>query len=102
MEINKTDTLSIWNKNGVNKIKMSFKDAISGFLISLIFGFFFIWIIQMYTDRLISMRIVKYQTTKETQEQISLLRDSFEMEYYKKQLESYPLEHSKIKDGTTK
>ena len=78
---------------------MSFKDFISGFLISLIFGFLFIWIIQMYTDKLISMRIVKYQTTKETQEQISFLRDSFEMEYYKKQLETYPFEHSKIQNN---
>ena len=78
---------------------MSFKDAITGFLVSLIFGFVVIWMIQMYTDKLISMRIIKYQTTKETEEQISFLRDSFEMEYYKKQLETYPFEHSKIQDN---
>ena len=81
---------------------MSFKDAVSGFLISLIVGFAIIWIIEIYTDKLLSTRSVKYQTTKETQEKISLLRDSFEMEYYKKLLESYPFEHSKIKNGTTK
>jgi hypothetical protein len=27
------------------------------------------------------------------------LKDSFQMEYYKKQLESYPQEHSKINNG---
>jgi len=83
-------------------MKMSFKDFISGFLISLILGFVVIWLIQMYTDKLISMRNIKYQNSKETQEQISFLRDSLEMEYYKKELESYPYEHSKIptNDGT--
>lgn len=33
---------------------------------------------------------------------IEYLRDSFEMEYYKKQLETYPIEHSKIPDTTVK
>jgi hypothetical protein len=33
-------------------------------------------------------------------ERISFLRDSLEMEYYKKQLESYPYDHSEIKDTT--
>jgi hypothetical protein len=30
---------------------------------------------------------------------IQYLKDSFQMEYYKKQLESYPQEHSKINNG---
>jgi hypothetical protein len=31
-------------------------------------------------------------------ERIKYLKDSLEMEYYKKQLESYPFDHSEIKD----
>lgn len=33
-------------------------------------------------------------------ERVKYLRDSLEMEYYKKQLESYPFNHSEIKDTT--
>jgi hypothetical protein len=33
-------------------------------------------------------------------DRVKYLRDSLEMEYYKKQLESYPYDHSKIKDTT--
>ena len=31
-------------------------------------------------------------------ERVKYLRDSLEMEYYKKKLESYPFDHSEIKD----
>jgi hypothetical protein len=75
---------------------MSFKDFIGGLFMSIIFGFVVIWMIQMYTDKVKSTRVTKYQTSKETREQVSFLRDSFEMEYYKKELELYPFEHSKI------
>ena len=33
-------------------------------------------------------------------DRVKYLRDSLEMEYYKKQLESYPYDHSKINDTT--
>lgn len=33
-------------------------------------------------------------------DRIKYLRDSLEMEYYKKQLETYPFDHSEIKDTT--
>jgi hypothetical protein len=33
-------------------------------------------------------------------DRVKYLRDSLEMEYYKKQLESYPYDHSEIKDTT--
>jgi len=67
MGINKTDILIIWKKNGV---KMKNKDYFILMIVSLILGFIVVGI-----------------TTSE---------DSFSDEYYKKQLESYPFEHSKI------
>lgn len=33
-------------------------------------------------------------------DRVKYLKDSLEMEYYKKQLESYPYDHSEIKDTT--
>jgi len=39
---------------------------------------------------------------KMTHNRLEYLRDSLEMEYYKKQLESYPYDHSEIKDITVK
>ena len=41
-------------------------------------------------------------TPKMSHDRISFLRDSLEMEYYKKQLESYPYDHSEIKDTISK
>jgi pyruvate dehydrogenase complex dehydrogenase (E1) component len=37
---------------------------------------------------------------KMNHDRVKYLRDSLEMEYYKKQLESYPYDHSEIKDTT--
>jgi hypothetical protein len=38
---------------------------------------------------------------KMTHNRLEYLRDSLEMEYYKKQLESYPYDHSKIPTDDT-
>ena len=77
---------------------MKTKDYIIISLLSIVLGYIII-----YEVKVNSNRIIRYQTTKETEEQIKFLRDSFDMKYYKKQLESYPYEHSKIpKDDTTK
>ena len=82
---------------------MSTKDFILNFIASLVLGFIVVWVVNFYVDKINSNRMIRYQTPKETKEQIQFLRDSFEMEYYKKQLESYPFEHSKIPiDDTTK
>jgi hypothetical protein len=35
-------------------------------------------------------------------DRIKYLKDSLEMEYYKKQLETFPFDHSEIKDTTVK
>jgi pyruvate dehydrogenase complex dehydrogenase (E1) component len=37
---------------------------------------------------------------KMSHDRVKYLRDSLEMEYIKKQLESYPYDHSEIKDTT--
>ena len=77
---------------------MKTKDYIIISLLSIVLGYIII-----YEVKVNSNRIIRYQTTKETEEQIKFLRDSFEMKYYKKQLELYPYEHSKIPtDDTTK
>ena len=77
---------------------MKTKDYIIISLLSIVLGY-----IVIYEVKVNSNRIIRYQTTKETEEQIKFLRDSFDMKYYKKQLESYPYEHSKIPtDDTTK
>ena len=82
---------------------MSTKDFILNFIASLVLGFIVVWVVNFYVDKINSNRMIRYQTPQETREQIQFLRDSFEMEYYKKQLESYPFEHSKIPiDDTTK
>jgi len=70
---------------------MKIKDYMIVSLISIVIGFIIIYGININSNR-----IIRYQTTKETEEQIKFLRDSFDMKYYKKQLESYPYEHSKI------
>lgn len=38
-------------------------------------------------------------TMKVKEEKYRILKDSLEVEYYKKQLESYPYNHSEIKDS---
>jgi hypothetical protein len=81
---------------------MKIKDYIIGTIFSIVFGFAVIYLINFYTIKINSNRIIRYQTTQETKEQIQFLRDSFEMRYYKKQLESYPYEHSKIPTDNTK
>ena len=75
---------------------MKIKDYIIGTIFSIVFGFAVIYLIKFYTTKINSNRIIRYQTRQETKEQIQFLRDSFEMQYYKKELESYPHEHSKI------
>jgi uncharacterized membrane protein len=87
----------------VGKQKMSIKEYIINILVSLLLGFIVVAVVGYYFKQINSNRMIRYQTPKETKEQIQFLRDSFEMEYYKKQLESYPFEHSKIPiDDTTK
>jgi len=79
-----------WNKNGV---KMKSKDYFILMVISLVLGYFILKISNNQNKNI----IVRYPKRKEVQEQVKYLRDSFGDEYYKKQLESYPFEHSKIK-----
>ena len=82
---------------------MSIKEYIINILVSLLLGFIVVAVVGYYFKQINSNRMIRYQTPKETKEQIQFLRDSFQMEYYKKQLESYPYEHSKIPtDDTTK
>lgn len=81
-----------WNKNGEKKMKPNSKIITGLSIISIIVGVFLVLGISIKNNT----RIIRYQTRKETQEQIKFLRDSFEMEYYKKQLKTYPFDHSKI------
>jgi hypothetical protein len=41
-----------------------------------------------------------YNSKKMSHDRVKYLKDSLEMEYIKKQLESYPYDHSEIKDTT--
>lgn len=41
-----------------------------------------------------------YNSKKMSHGRVKYLKDSLEMEYIKKQLESYPYDHSEIKDTT--
>ena len=43
---------------------------------------------------------VPSRSKKMSHDRVKYLRDSLEMEYIKKQLESYPYDHSEIKDTT--
>lgn len=54
----------------------------------LLFVFFLVLIGYMLTS---TMRV--------KEEKFRLMKDSLEVEYYKKQLESYPYDHSEIKDS---
>jgi Mg2+/citrate symporter len=77
---------------------MKIKDFLVGMVGSLILGILVIWLINYYVGEIKNYRTIKYQNREETKEQIRFLRDSFEMEYYKKQLDStYNFNHSKIK-----
>ena len=80
---------------------MNTKDFILNFIASLVLGFIVVGVVNFYVDKINSNRMIRYQTPQETREQIQFLRDSFEMQYYKKQLESYPSEHSKIPTNDT-
>jgi hypothetical protein len=53
-----------------------------------------LFVIIMFTSK------INNSTPQMSHDRISFLRDSLEMEYYKKQLESYPYDHSEIKDTT--
>lgn len=76
---------------------MKTQDFIVSILISLLLGFLLIVIKNFYFDGSINPRQFRYQTPQETKEQVKFLRDSFEMEYYKKMLDStYIFDHSKI------
>jgi pyruvate dehydrogenase complex dehydrogenase (E1) component len=59
--------------------------------------------IMMVTFIAIMFFLSNIETTNKRLEQdkIKNLRDSLEMEYYKKQLESYPYDHSKIPTNDT-
>ena len=61
-------------------------------VLSLILGYFVLKTYD-YRDKNITVR---YPKRKDVQEQVRYLKDSFNNEYYKKQLETYPFEHSKI------
>ena len=41
-----------------------------------------------------------YNSKKMSHDRVKYLKDSLEMEYIKKELESYPYDHSEIKDTT--
>ncbi len=88
MEIKQIDTSSTWKKNGerkMGKIKEHIKEI----------GFFFIMMILLLY---VSLGINRDVEDKKKLLRIEQLRDSLEMEFYKKQLESYPTNHSEIKD----
>lgn len=77
-------------------MKFTFKDFVALFIISLVFGFFMLTAFEKIIERKNKLTSIKYQKKEEIKEQIKYLRDSLEMEYYRKQLETYPFEHSKI------
>ena len=88
MGIKQIDTSSTWRKNGGTKIK-NIKENIKEI------GFFFTIIVLLIYISLTPNRDV--EDKKEIQ-RIQRLKDSLEMEYYKKQLGTYPYNHSEIKD----
>ena len=71
---------------------MKSKDYFILVVISLVIGFLITKINKFGTNT----RIIKYQTQEETRDQVKYLKDSFSDDYYKKELESYPFDHSKI------
>lgn len=76
---------------------MNIRDFIINVIASIILGFVIVGVIGFYINKFKVIKQGRYQTREETQEQVRYLRDSFEMEYYKKQLDStYPFNHSKI------
>lgn len=62
----------------------------------------FIFVISLIMVLFVSAIFLKTNTTNSpkvmSHDRIKYLRDSLEMEYIKKQLESYPYDHSEIKD----
>lgn len=52
------------------------------------------------TITITTLLFISDNITYKEERRIKSLRDSLEMEYYKKQLESFPFEHSEIKDTT--
>lgn len=72
---------------------MKARDFIGLFLISLLFGFS---ILAFFTRKKNGNVIRKYQKREEIQKEVNYLKDSFETIHIKKQLDSYPFEHSKI------
>jgi hypothetical protein len=86
-----------------NPKKMKIKDFLVGVFSSLILGVLVVWLINYYVGEIKNYRTIKYQNRKETEEQIRFLRDSFQMEYYKMQLDSfYNFNHSRIIDSSKK
>jgi hypothetical protein len=71
---------------------MKNKHYLTLMILSLILGYFVLKTYD-YRDKNITVR---YPKRKDVQEQVRYLKDSFNNEYYKKQLETYPFEHSKI------
>jgi hypothetical protein len=84
-----TSILNTWRKNGV---KMRNKHYFTLMTLSLILGYFVLKISETNNKNI----TVKYPERKDVQEQVKYLKDSFNNEYYKKQLETYPFQHSKI------
>lgn len=72
---------------------MKARDFIGSFLISLLFGFL---VMSIFAPQKGDNVIRKYQTREEIQKEVNYLKDSFETIRIKKQLDSYPFEHSKI------
>lgn len=76
---------------------MKTSEFISSIIISLVLGFIVVALGKYYFEGIKTQRQFRYQTPQETKEQVQFLRDSFQMEYYKKMLDSnYIFNHSKI------
>jgi hypothetical protein len=65
-------------------------------LLAVIGGIGFIIIIVLFTNEAHKEEAIRKASQPKD---VQYLRDSLEMEWYKKQLESYPFEHSKIPDS---
>ena len=63
-------------------------------VLSLILGYFVLKISDFHGKN----TNARYPKRKDVQEQVKFLKDSFNNEHYKKQLETFPFEHSKIKN----
>lgn len=81
-------------------MNLKLRDFFALVVFSIIVGFIILYLIQVINNKERPKMIGKYQNRNEIKEQVQYLKDSVDDEFYKKELETYPFEHSKItEDG---